>query len=125
MGSLASEASETADMLRDQGINAGVIGLRVFRPFPARVLAEAVGKSRGIAVVEKAISYGYEGAVATELKAALYSLNAHRPMICNFIVGLGGKDVKPSDLLVAAQETLQAVEQGAQPEYPRWLGDGV
>ncbi|MFP5212915.1 MAG: transketolase C-terminal domain-containing protein [Acidobacteriota bacterium] len=125
MGSLASEASETVDMLREEGIKAGVIGLRVFRPFPADTLAQAVSRAKSIAIVEKAISYGYEGALATELKAALFSRNGHRPTIFNYITGLGGKDVKPTDLLEAARETVQASSAGTGQERPRWMGYGV
>lgn len=125
MGSLASEMSETVDILRDQGIKAGVIGVRIFRPFPAVVLAEALRRAKGIAVVEKAISYGYEGALNTELKAALFSHNGHRPTVFNYVVGLGGKDVKPADLVESAEEVLNALENGVRQEHPRWLGREV
>ena len=125
MGSLASEASDTADILREEGIRAGVIGLRIFRPFPAEILAEAVSKARGIAVMEKAISYGYEGALATELKAALFSRNGHRPAIFNYITGLGGKDVKPRDLLQAGHDLLRGIESGTRQERPAWIGAGI
>jgi pyruvate/2-oxoacid:ferredoxin oxidoreductase alpha subunit len=125
MGSLSSEASETVDLLREEGFKAGVIGIRAYRPFPAKALAQAVEKAKSIAVVEKAISYGYEGAVATELKAALFSNNGHRPVLFNYIVGLGGKDVKPSDLLEIAHETTRAAAEGTHQECPRWLGAGV
>ncbi len=126
MGSLASEASETVDLLREEGIRAGVIGLRVFRPFPARQLVEALERVQSAAVLEKAISYGYEGALATELKAALFSHNGrHQPTVCNFILGLGGKDVKPQDLLEAARETLQTAGSGLRQTKTRWCGCGI
>jgi pyruvate/2-oxoacid:ferredoxin oxidoreductase alpha subunit len=125
MGSLASEASEAADILRDQGYEAGVIGIRVFRPFPAQTLAEAAAGAQGIIVLEKAISYGYEGALATELKGALFSCNGHRPLVYNFILGLGGKDVKPADLVEAAEDTMRGVAEGKPQEHPRWIGSGV
>jgi len=125
MGSLASEMSETADILRDQGIRAGVIGVRVFRPFPAAFLAEALHEVKGVAVVEKAISYGYEGALNTELKAALFNNNGNRPAIFNYIVGLGGKDVKPTDLVECAREIFDALDRGIQQKHPRWLGREV
>jgi pyruvate/2-oxoacid:ferredoxin oxidoreductase alpha subunit len=125
MGSLASEAGEAADLLREQGINVGVVGVRTFRPFPARALAQAVARAAGIIVLEKAISYGYEGALATELKGALFSHNGHRPVVYNYILGLGGKDVKPSDLLDAAKDTMRGFENGKLQEHPLWIGSGV
>lgn len=126
MGSLASEASETVDLLREEGLRAGVIGLRVFRPFPARQLVDVLSNARSIAVLEKGISYGYEGALATELKAALFSHNGQQqPAVCNFILGLGGRDVKPQDLVEAARETLAALESGVRQAKPRWYGHGI
>lgn len=125
MGSLGSEASEAADLLREEGIRAGVVGVRVFRPFPAAELAVAVSGVPLYAVVEKAISYGYEGALATELKAALFSADGHRPSIFNYIVGLGGKDVKPSELVEAARNTVEAARKGLRQPRPEWLGSGV
>ncbi len=125
MGSLASEASAAADILRDQGTAAGVIGVRTFRPFPTSALAQAVAQADGVIVAEKAISYGYEGALATELKGALFSHNGHRPLVYNYILGLGGKDVKPSDLVEAAADTMQGFEKGNRQEHPLWIGSGV
>lgn len=125
MGSLASEATEAVDALRAQGIKAGVIGLRVFRPFPADTLAEAVAGASTLLVVEKAISYGYEGALATELKAALFRQNGSRPAVFNTIVGLGGKDVKPRDLEQIAHESAAEAAQGKIQTHPRWFGYGI
>jgi pyruvate ferredoxin oxidoreductase alpha subunit len=127
MGSLGSEATETVDLLRARGVSAGVIALRVFRPFPSVALAQAVAAAKIIVVLEKAISYGYEGALATELKAALFSRydNGRRPSIFNYIVGLGGKDVRPTDLLEAAEESAEALKQGRMQDRPTWLGSGI
>lgn len=125
MGSLGSEASEAVDLLRERGIPVGVIGARVFRPFPGKAIAQAVGRAQALVVLEKAISYGYEGALATELKGALFSHDGHRPLVYNYILGLGGKDVNPSDLLQAAEETIRGFEKGSSQDYPRWIGSGV
>ena len=125
MGSLVSEASESVDILRSQGVKAGVVGVRVFRPFPAKILAPAVKRARVLAVIEKAISYGYEGALATELKAALYGQNGSHPFLYNYIVGLGGKDVKPSDLVGASGDALKAAEELTGQASPKWLGNEV
>ncbi|WP_448384659.1 transketolase C-terminal domain-containing protein [Desulfosoma sp.] len=125
MGSLGSEASDACDILREQGVRAGVVGLRVFRPFPVRAVVEALGRVPRLAVVEKAISYGLEGALATEVKAALYGLNGARPIGANFIVGLGGKDVKPVDLCEAARRTLSLASLQEAPAHPIWLSNEI
>ena len=125
MGALASEATEVADSLREEGVKAGVLGVRVFRPFPANELVEAVRGRQAAAVLEKAISYGYEGPLMTELKASLYGGNGDCPSLINYIVGLGGKDISPADLLHAARETIAAAKSGKLPGKPQWIGYGV
>lgn len=125
MGALASEATEVADALREEGIKAGVLGVRVYRPFPADALVDAVRGRQAVSVLEKSISYGYQGALMTELKAALYGENGNCPMLANFIVGLGGKDVTPADLIGAARETIAAAKSGIRQEKPKWIGYGV
>ncbi len=125
-GSVASEATAATDILREKGIKIGVLGLNIFRPFPAKELAEASGKAGILAVFEKGISYGYEGVLCTELKAALYSYNGHRPEVLNFIVGLGGKDLNPQDLVNAIDDvTTKTKKEGHEVKRPQWLGSGV
>jgi pyruvate/2-oxoacid:ferredoxin oxidoreductase alpha subunit len=125
MGSLTSEATEAVDVMREEGLKVGVIGVRIFRPFPAVQLARALAHAQTIVVIEKAISYGYEGALTTELKAALFSCNGHRPGVYNFIFGLGGKDVKPADVTEVTRESLQLAANGIRQEHPRWFGYGI
>jgi pyruvate/2-oxoacid:ferredoxin oxidoreductase alpha subunit len=125
MGSLASEATEAADILREEGIPAGVVGLRVFRPFPKKALREALAGKPTMAVLEKAVSYGHEGALASEVKAALYGLNGGQPLAANFILGLGGKDVKPADVCEAARRTLSFSGPEEVPDSPIWLSNEI
>lgn len=114
MGSLASECTIAADILRDQGIRAGVIGLRVYRPFPSAKIIEALSNVKTITFFEKDVSYGYHGAMAMDTKAALYD-SASRPSLSSYVVGLGGRDVRPEQL---AEATLNSVK-GSSGNY--WL----
>ena len=121
MGSLALEAIVAANMLREEGHKAGVLGLRVFRPFPKVDLVKALSKSRLIVVFDKNISYGSEGATCSEIKSALYgsSINA---VIRNFIVGLGGRDVKAREMADAVKKALPSLKEGVlNSEYPEWI----
>ena len=120
MGSLATEATTAADILRDQGLKAGVVGIRVFRPFPQQEVREAFRKARAIFVMEKDISYGFQGALCSDLKAAFYGSGIDAP-IHNLIAGLGGRDVKARELVEAVQSSLDAMRQATRKEETTWL----
>jgi pyruvate/2-oxoacid:ferredoxin oxidoreductase alpha subunit len=121
MGSLTNEASLAVDMLREKGHKAGVVGLRVFRPFPAQQLRQAISGAKHVVIFDKNISYGNEGATCTETKAALFA-GGLRPSIANYIVGLGGKNVAASDLEGA---TLEFLGMKGRVNGPQWLGVSV
>ena len=121
MGSLAMEAIVAADILREEGHKVGVLGLRVFRPFPKSDLVKALKKFRLIVVFDKNISYGLEGATCSEIKSALYG-NRINAVIRNFIVGLGGRDVKARELADAVNKSLPSLREGVlNSEYPEWI----
>lgn len=121
MGSLAMEATLAADALRSQGTRAGVLGIRVFRPFPGKDIAQALRQCRLAVVFDKNISYGNEGATCNEIKAALYGSGASTA-VRNFIVGLGGRDVKARDLADAVNRALSSLDKGAPShEYAEWI----
>src|SRR4030066_1865677 len=111
MGSLAMEARVAVDMLREEGHKVGILGLRVFRPFPKAALAKALEKARLIVVFDKNISYGSEGATCSEIKSALYGSQA-KAAIRNFIVGLGGRDVKARELADAVRKAITPLKTG-------------
>ncbi len=120
MGSVANEATAAADMLREEGIRAGVVGIRIFRPFPKEEVRKAFRKTKAIVVFEKGISYGYEGALCSELKAAFYGTDIRLP-IHNYIVGLGGRDVKARELAEAVRSSRDAIASGDNEPGPKWL----
>ncbi len=97
LGSIAGLCRETADKLRKNGIKAGVLRIRYMRPFPTKEIAEAVKNAKAIAVLEKDISFGNEGAVFTNVNSALYVENVSVPSY-NFIAGLGGRNISASDI---------------------------
>jgi pyruvate/2-oxoacid:ferredoxin oxidoreductase alpha subunit len=121
MGSLAMEATVAAEMLREEGHKVGVLGLRVFRPFPKAALVKALEKARLVVVFDKNISYGSEGATCSEIKSALYGSKT-KAAIRNFIVGLGGRDVKARELADAVRSALTSLKTGTlNVEHPEWI----
>jgi pyruvate ferredoxin oxidoreductase alpha subunit len=115
MGSLASECTVAADSMREQGLRTGVVGVRSYRPFPAEALASALERVRTVAVFEKDVSYGYAGALAMDLKAAMLGKDS-RPKFSSFVAGLGGRDVRPEQLALSA---ATAIAKGPLCE---WIG---
>ncbi len=97
MGSVTGTARVVADQLRSEGVKAGILKLRAFRPFPIQAVSQVIKRAKGIGVLDRDYSYGNEGALATEVKAALYGSDV-RPSVTNFIAGLGGRDILPSDI---------------------------
>lgn len=103
MGSLASECTLAADSLREDGIKVGVVGVRVYRPFPASEIVESLSGMKTVTFFEKDVSYGYQGALAMDARAAMYD-SSSRPAISSYVVGLGGRDVRPDQLAKATLE---------------------
>ncbi len=105
MGSLASESTLAADSMRQSGLRTGVVGVRAYRPFPVKALTEALARVETVTVFEKDISYGYGGALAMDLKAALFDREL-RPKFSSFVAGLGGRDVRPEQVAQAATDAV-------------------
>jgi pyruvate/2-oxoacid:ferredoxin oxidoreductase alpha subunit len=120
MGSVAAEAMAAVDQLRAEGIGAGVVGIRVFRPFPKEDVARAFRQAKAIVLFEKSISYGYEGGLCSELKAAFYRTDIHAP-VHDYIVGLGGRDVKARELVEAVKASVEAIRSGTPEKHTSWL----
>jgi pyruvate ferredoxin oxidoreductase alpha subunit len=119
MGALVGTAREVVDGMRADGKAVGLVKVRAFRPFPAPQLRQALSRVKAAAVLDRDCSYGYEGALATDLKAALYG-SADPPTVLGFIGGLGGADVPPEQMRYMLDRAL-AVERGA-PSSMEFIG---
>lgn len=96
-GSVLGTIKDTVDELRAKGQKVGVLKIRCLRPFPFDQVNKFLRKAKHIAVIEKCVSLGYEGILASEIKAACYDKGVPGK-ISSFIVGLGGKDVTKENI---------------------------
>jgi len=93
LGSTCGTAQVVIDELRGKGVKAGMLKLRVFRPFPAEKIAAALKNIPAVAVLDRADSYNTQGGpVFTEIRSALYDL-PKKPKLINYVYGLGGRDI--------------------------------
>lgn len=97
LGSASGTAKTVVDELRAEGVKAGLLRLRTFRPFPAADVHKALNKVKAVAVMDRSISFGGNGgAVFLEVRHALYDSKS-QPIIVNYVYGLGGRDTSPKD----------------------------
>lgn len=98
MGSATGAAKDACDKLRAQGKKVGVLKIRVFRPFPAKELAEALKNVKAVAAMDRSESFsGNSGPMAAELKAAFFDAGQH-PDVLSMVYGLGGRDITVEDM---------------------------
>ncbi|MFA6428650.1 MAG: transketolase C-terminal domain-containing protein [Candidatus Buchananbacteria bacterium] len=90
-GSVIGTMREVVDELRAKGVKVGILKIITYRPFPTELIIKALAKAKIIAVVEKDISLGGQGILATDLKA--HAGQKLKAPISSFVVGLGGRDV--------------------------------
>ena len=99
MGSMGETAEIAVDELRKQGFKAGLLKIKLWRPFPFDDLKKAVKGIRVLAVTDRAVSFGGPGGpVFSEIRSALYDV-PKRPKIVNYIIGLGGRDVQMENFM--------------------------
>jgi pyruvate ferredoxin oxidoreductase alpha subunit len=110
MGSVCGTIKDAIDEMRSEGRKVGLLKIRVFRPFPTVDIAHALSKVKRVAVLDKNISLGAKGAVALEVKDALYGSGIP---VKDYILGLGGRDIRTKDI----KEIVALVEQGVGDQF--------
>jgi len=136
-GTASSTARIVVDELRDQGLPVGSLKIRLFRPFPAKMIREAIADIPLIAVLDRSCSYGHGGIWAQEIRSAFYPNNSmcrsrdlsaqaesgspdrqSAKSIYSFITGLGGREVLPETLTKIFRYALNRPE----PKFdPLWV----
>ena len=116
-GAMTSTARVALQSLRDKGYKAGLLKIRVFRPFPTQEVRQLLKDVPKVAVLDRNISIGKEGIFCQELKAALYPLE-HRPSITGCIAGLCGADVSPD---MIEDMVVQALNIREPADLPIWV----
>ena len=120
MGSMGETAEMAIDALRAKGVLAGLVKLRLWRPFPFSEIKSAVAKAKKLIVTDRAVSFGGPGGpVFSEIKSALYS-GAHHPAIYNYIIGLGGRDVTVKDFIGMVEKVIPYSIEKTVDTYEFW-----
>jgi len=122
INSTAGTAKDVVDSLREQGVKAGLIKIRVYRPFPVEQITAALSKCKAVAVMDKADSLnGAGGPLFTDVTSAMFG-RVDGVKVINYIYGLGGRDVKDSDIKSVYDDLQEIVKTGKVKEVYNYLG---
>ncbi len=122
IGSAMGTAKDAIDALRAKGIKAGLLKVRVFRPFPGEEMAAALAGCKAIAIMDRCESYsGNGGPLGAELTSALYRAKSKAEII-NVVYGLSGRDVKVEDFENLYGELADIAVNGVKDTQYRYLG---
>jgi len=108
MSSSAGTTRIVVDEFRKKGIKAGMLKIRMFRPFPAEDITKWLGKVKAVAVLDRSASFGAVGGpIFNEVRAAFYEWK-EKPLLKNHIFGLGGRELD-LNLITSVYNDLQEV----------------
>lgn len=115
-GSVSGTARLVVDSMREKGQKVGLVKLRYFRPFPASYFRELKTKVKAIGIIDRNLSFGYEGAVGSEVKAAMCDTKAS-PKTIDFIAGIAGRDITKEEIETMFLKLFNAAEGKEEEEF--------
>lgn len=121
IGSAAGTAKDAVDQLREEGKKAGLLKIRLFRPFPGEEIARALKNARVIACMDRTESFSGEcGPLGAEVKSALFSARL-MPEVINYVYGIGGRDVAVENIISVFEDLIRIDQTRDAGERYRYL----
>ncbi len=122
MNSTAGTTKFVVDNLRKKGIKAGLLKIRVYRPFPGEEVAKALSHLKAVAVLDKSDSLNaIGGALFEDVSSSMYVNNSYVPM-CNYIYGIGGRDTTTKDIESVYTDLIEIAKNRKVENPYRYLG---
>jgi len=123
LGSVCGTCRIIVDKLREEGQKVGLLKIRYMRPFPEKEIIQLAQHVKAVGVIDKDISFGYEGTVYTNVNSALAKAGKNIASL-NFIAGLGGRDITKENIREMFRYLQEAVD-GNITKYVHFIGLGV
>lgn len=122
MNSTAGTTKYVIDQLRNKGIKAGLLKIRMFRPFPTEEIAKALSHLKAVAVLDKADSLnGAGGALFEDVTSAMFVNKVQVPTV-NYVYGIGGRDTTAKDIESVYNDLTEIANNGGTNDFYRYLG---
>jgi pyruvate ferredoxin oxidoreductase alpha subunit len=121
LGSTTGTAKVAVDQARADGMKAGLLKPRLYRPFPGAQFIDALKGAKGVAVMDRALSYGMNGGpLFHEIRSHAYG-KLDVPFVSS-IYGLGGRDIVVDEILGIFRDLAEVVESGKDASQARYVG---
>ena len=122
MGSTAGTVKTVVDELRENGVKAGLLRMRTFRPLPVEDIVSNLSGKKSVAVMDRACSFGGNGGpMFHEIRHTFYDV-PERPKLVNYIYGLGGRDTPPYMIDGIYKELQKIAETGEIEKTVQFIG---
>ena len=122
MNSTAGTTKAVVDKLRDQGVKAGLLKIRVYRPFPGEEVAKALSHLKAVAVLDKSDSLNaIGGALFEDVVSSMYVAKQNVPVV-NYVYGIGGRDTTEKEINSVYADLAEIVKDGIVENPYRYLG---
>ena len=122
MNSTAGTTKYVVDNLREKGIKAGLLKIRVYRPFPGEEVAKALSHLKAVAVLDKSDSLnGIGGALFEDVTSSMFVNQVQVPTV-NYVYGIGGRDTKADDIEKVYEDLLEISKTGSADNPYRYFG---
>ena len=122
MNSTAGTTKAVVDKLREQGVKAGLLKIRVYRPFPGEEVAKALSHLKAVAVLDKSDSLNaIGGALFEDVVSSMYVAKQNIPVV-NYIYGIGGRDTTEKEINSVYTDLAEIAKDGKVENPYRYLG---
>ena len=116
MGSVVGTIKELIDQLEEEGKKVGLLQICSYRPFPRHEVYRALKDKMNIVVLEKCISLGRGGILASDVRWSFPRAEKKDRDISSFVAGLGGRNISIDDLRYMVEKV------GKEPVEFEFLG---
>ena len=122
MNSTAGTTKAVVDKLREQGIKAGVLKIRIYRPFPSEEVAKTLSHLKAVAVLDKSDSLNaIGGALFEDVVSSMYVAKQNVPVV-NYVYGIGGRDTTEKEINSVYTDLVEIAKNGKVEDPYRYLG---
>ena len=119
-GSAAGMVKNVVDAARKEGIKAGLVRIRMYRPYPREDIIRILRGKKACGVIDRSICLGWNcGHLFQEARAAI-ALEPDMPKMLSYIDGISSLDITREHIELALGMTMAAGE-GEPVQETNWL----